>query len=112
MYGTGQKQKNSIGWTTTENLYEMDCVADPQHVGTPDIAFIACSFPKIDLWHHRLVHLNERYLQDLIKHKMVTGIDELLNSPLGPCSGSAKGKHPHPLFPKHGAQVKSLLYKL
>ena len=80
-------------------LYEVEARPAPSDPGPIEVAFNART-SNIDLWHHRFGHINERYLQNLQRHKMVTGMD-LTGTTLAPCHGCAKGKHHQSPFPAH-----------
>jgi hypothetical protein len=81
------------------NLYKINCIIAPPNSTLSNIAF-AAHLSNIDLWHRCFGHLNEKSLQNLSRHKMVTGLD-IRGSGLAPCDGCAKGKHHQAPFPKH-----------
>lgn len=65
---------------------------NPRELSTNSYCFKAYE-NLVDLWHKRLGHINENYLQLLEKYKMVVGIDELKGK-LSFCNSCLKGKIP------------------
>ncbi|KAJ9561687.1 hypothetical protein OSB04_006847 [Centaurea solstitialis] len=66
------------------------------------------------LWHRRLSHLNYRYLDRLVKERLVSGIPMIKFEPDQMCSGCAQGKMKrasHPPKPEQGSKSPlSLIY--
>ncbi|KAJ9561389.1 hypothetical protein OSB04_006549 [Centaurea solstitialis] len=59
------------------------------------------------LWHRRLSHLNYRYLDRLVKQRLVSGISMIKFEPDQMCSGCAQGKMKgasHPPKPEQGSK--------
>ncbi|KAJ9542485.1 hypothetical protein OSB04_028991 [Centaurea solstitialis] len=59
------------------------------------------------LWHRRLSHLNYRYLDRLVKERLVSGIPMIKFEPAQLCSGCAQGKMKrasHPPKPEQGSK--------
>ncbi|KAJ9539156.1 hypothetical protein OSB04_031889 [Centaurea solstitialis] len=59
------------------------------------------------LWHRRLSHLNYRYLDKLVKQRLVSGIPMIKFEPDQMCSGCAQGKMKrasHPPKPEQGSK--------
>ncbi|KAJ9553022.1 hypothetical protein OSB04_017067 [Centaurea solstitialis] len=59
------------------------------------------------LWHRRLSHLNYRYLDRLVKERLVSGIPMIKFEPDQMCSGCAQGKRKrasHPPKPEQGSK--------
>jgi GAG-pre-integrase domain len=86
-------------------LYHMHCIVAPKSSPPAILTFTAKAMKRsnnLKLWHSCLGHLNYKYLHDLDKHKMVSGLDlcgDINNVPQ--CEGCALGKHPHAPFPSN-----------
>ena len=101
-----------VGHYKHSNLCIIDCAVDSTFRGPSDVAYSSKPLPGIDIWHRRLGHLSEGGLKELIKNKMVKGLEMSAHQSLGPCEGCAKGKHPSAPFPKKGSRAKSILRRL
>ncbi|KAJ9535146.1 hypothetical protein OSB04_un001776, partial [Centaurea solstitialis] len=67
------------------------------------------------LWHRRLSHLNYRYLDRLVKQRLVSGIPMIKFEPDQMCSGCAQGKMKrasHPPKPEQGSKSPLSLIRM
>lgn len=84
-------------------LYQMHCIVVLRNSPPAILAFTARTSKtpnNLKMWHCCLGHINYKYLQQLHKYDMVTGLDLHSNMDnVALCEGCALGKHPWVPFP-------------
>ncbi len=74
--------------TLEDKLYRLECTSRP----TEQTSLASVEVRQIDLWHQRLGHLNNQYINKLIEKEMATGIKIPKSEYLSFCEGCIDGK--------------------